>query len=85
MKKKEFGGLRHVASSSEFVPDTSLSAYNVSRNQADNVPNFNSILSSLRQNVADFVTQQHCTEIVDSATILLNPVQIIVDTSDQPV
>ena len=43
------------------------------RNKADIAPHFNSILPLLRLNVADFGTQKHCIEIVDSATTLLNP------------
>ena len=49
------------------------------------VPYFSSILPLLRQNVADFGTQKHCIEIVDSAITLLNSEQAIEDTSDQPV
>ena len=84
-RKKEFDCLKHVASLSEFVPETSWSVYKSRRNRADIVPYFNSILPLLRQNVADFGTQKHCIENVDSVTTLLNPGQKIVDTSDQPV
>ena len=76
--------MKHVASLSEFVPDTSWSVYTSRRNRADIVPYFNSILPLLRQNVADFGTQKHCIKIVDSVTTLLNPGQTILDTSDQP-
>ena len=82
--KKEFNWLKHGVSLSEFVPDTSWSAYNARRNKADIVPYFNSILPLLRQNVADFATQKHWTKVVDSATTLLNPGQTTVDTGDQP-
>ena len=62
-----------------------MPVYNARRNKADIVRYFNSILPLLRQNVADFRTQKHCIEIVDSAITLLNSEQTIVDTSDQPV
>ena len=39
----------------------------------------------LRQNVANFSTQKHCIEVSKSAVELLNPGQVIIDTSDQPV
>ena len=84
-RKKKFDWLKHAASLSEFAPDTSWSVYNARRNKADIVPYFNSILLLMRQNVADFTTQKHCIEIVDSAITLLNPWQTIVDTNDRPV
>ena len=62
--------MKHVASLSEFVPDTSRSVYNARINKAD---------------FADFGTQKYCIVIVDSVTTLLNPGQAIVDASDQPV
>ena len=77
--------MKYVASSSEFVPDTSLSVHNSRKNKADIVPYVNSILPFLRQNVADFGTKKHCIEIINLAATLLNPVQTILDTSDQPV
>ena len=77
--------MKHAASFSEFVPDTSWSVNNARRNRADIVPYFNSILPLLKQNIADLETQKHCIEIVDSATTLFNPGQTIVDMSDQPV
>ena len=42
-EKKEFDLLKHVANLSEFVPDTSWSAYNAKRNKTDIVQYFNSI------------------------------------------
>ena len=75
--------LKHVASLSDFFLDTSWSAYNARRNKANIVPYFNSILPLLRQNVANFRTQKHCTGIVEPTINLLNPVQAMVDTSDQ--
>ena len=81
-EKKEFGCLKHVASLGEFFWDTSWSVYNVRRNKADIVPYFNSIVPLLWLNVANIGTQKHCIEIVEPATILLNPEQAIIDTSD---
>ena len=81
-RNKEFDWLKHVASLSEYVPDTSWSLYTSRRNKADIVPYFNWFYQLLRQNVADFGTQKHCIEIVDSAATLLNPGQTIIDTSN---
>ena len=75
--------MKHVASLSKFVPNTSWSVYNARRNKADIALYFSSILPILRQNVADFGTKHHCIETVNSATTLLNPGQTVVDTSDQ--
>ena len=49
------------------------------------MPYFNSILPLLRQNIANFGTQEDCIETVEPTTTLLNPEQTITDTSDQPV
>ena len=81
-RKKEFDWLKHVASLSEFVRDTSWSVHNARRNKADIVPYFN-FLPLLRENVADF--GKRCIEIANLAATFLNPGQTIVDTRDQPV
>ena len=83
-RKKEFVWLKHVASFIEFVPGSIWSVHNARRNKVDVVPYFSSNLPLLRQNVTKFGTQKHCTEIVESATTMLNPGQTVVDTSNQP-
>ena len=67
------------------MSDSSWSVYNARKNDSDIIPYVNSILPLLRQNVATYSMQKHCIEVTRSAVDVLNPDQVIVDTSDQPV
>ena len=67
------------------MSDSSWSVYNARKNDSDIIPYVNSILSLLRQNVATYTMQKHCIEMTRSVVNVLNPDQVIVDTSDQPV
>ena len=50
------------------------------------VPRINSTLPLLRQqSVATYSIQKHCIEVAKNAIDALNPGQVTVDTSDQPV
>ena len=84
-RDKEFQWLLLVANLAEFKPNTSPSVYH-SRKEAvqGRVKSVNSILLP-PQNVATLIMQKHCIEVKKAAVYILNPGQIIVDVSDQPI
>ena len=84
-RNKDVQWLSYVASISDFRPNTSWSVYNAWQDKSEVVPILDSIMPLIRENVASFSTQNHCIDVTRSAVELLNPGQITVDASDQPV
>ena len=75
----------HSSSLHEFTSDFSWPVYNVRKDDTEIVPCVNSILPLLRQSVATYSMQEYCIEVAKNAIDALNPGQVAVDTSDQPV
>ena len=86
MKKREIKWLEHIASLNKFTSDSSRSVDNARKDDMKIVPRINSTLPLLRQqSVATYSIQKHCIEVAKNAIDALNPGQVTVDTSDQPV
>ena len=84
--KAEFDWLEYVASSTELTEDVSWSVHHSKRvSDEEKIKSVNSILPLLRQNVRTFNMQKHCIEITKAAIDVLNPGQIVVGVSDQPI
>ena len=84
MKKREIEWLEYISSFNEFTSDFSWSVYNARKDDTEIVPCVNSVLLLLRQSVATYSMQKHCIEVAKIAIDALNPSQVTVDTSDQP-
>ena len=82
----EFDWREYVASSTELTEDVSWSVHHSKRvSDEEKINSVNSILTLLRQDVRSFSMQKHCIEITKAAIDVLNPGQIVVDVSDQPI
>ena len=81
----EFQWLQFVSDLDTFEPYTSWSVYHSRKDVVQGREKcVNSILPLLPQNVATLSMKRHCIEVTKAATELLNPGQVIVDVSDQP-
>ena len=81
----EFQWLQFVSDLDTFEPYTSWSVYHSRKDVVQGREKcVNSILPLLPQNVATLSMQKHCIEVTKAATELLNPGEVIVDVSDQP-
>ena len=85
-REDELEWLSYVSKQSDSVSDTSWSVYHSKKDvTSEREICLYSILPLLRQNVNSFSMQKHCIEITKAAVALLNPDQVVVDVSDQPV
>ena len=81
----EIEWLEDISSLNEFTLDSSWSVYSARKDNTKIVPCVNSVLLLLRQSVATYSMQKHCIEAAKNAIDALNPAQVTVDTSDQPI
>lgn len=83
-RMEEIKWLTCAAELNKFIPDKSWSAFNARKDESEITTIVNSMLTLPRQNIGAYSIQKHSIKISKAIIDVLNPSQVLIDTSYQP-